>query len=142
MRLMITPLSPLRALALKWQVLSIMFTAMARRVSLATKMQNHSDAAFAQMLEAAIYTALIELSADIAAHSARDEALSKEDRDAMAYLKAAHALLGVMALLIRQLRTDLETAAARFAALAGLPVLVPAEIYFAEIADSVSKAPP
>ena len=88
-----------------------MLVAMARRVSLATKMRNHSDAVFAEMLEAALYTALIEAFSRYCRVCRARCGVLEEEKDALAYLKVAHALLGVMALLIRQLRTDLKTAA-------------------------------
>ena len=137
-----TPARGLKARAVYWRVVSMLLLAMAQRVSLAAKMRNHSDAAFAHLLEAALYTALIDLSADIAAHTAADTARSQEDKDALAYLKIAHALLGVTALLIRQLRTDLEIAAARFAALAGPALSARGEAYSVQIAMAISKAPP
>ena len=136
------PACGLRALAAYWCVLSMMLVAKARRVSLATKMRDQSEAAFAQMLEAAIYTALIQLAAEIAAHDECGVVRTREDEDALAYLRTVHALLGVLALLIRQLRSDLDAVAERRARLAGLPVKIVPRAKYASPIRAENKAPP
>ena len=98
-----------------------MLVALARNVSMSTKMGAHGGAQFAGMLEAQIYGALIQLSADITAYAGR--AHTREDKRALDYLKTAHALLGMLALLVRQLRKDLEAAAEALVALGGEPVV-------------------
>ena len=115
-----SPGSPLQALAMKWQMLAVMLVALAREVSLAHKMRAGAGVPKAELLEAALYAALVQLSGDIAAASASPDR-SAADEDARLYLKTAHALLGVTALLIRQLKADLEAARAVRAALAGKP---------------------
>ena len=93
-------------------------------------------------LEAAIFSSLVELSADIAAHSVATNTGSDEEKTALAYLKTAHALLGVLALLVCQLRRDLEAAASRIAALAGPPVEARHLVYNSRTVLAAAKAPP
>ena len=136
------PANGLQALAVQWQAIGLLLAAMARRVSLAKKMRAQGEAAFARELEAALYTALIKLSADITAHAAPSKPRTQADENALAYLKHLHALLGVIALLVRQMRLDLEVSAERLARLAR-PAM-PAAILrpLAPPARAETKAPP
>jgi len=74
------------------------------------KMGARGGAAPAAMLEAWLYCALVELSAEIAAHSGKPACPA--DAEALEYLKTVHTLLSILALLITQLRRNLESWAA------------------------------
>lgn len=78
------------------------------------------------MIEAQIYCALIALSGIITTYSVNEHRLSRTDQEALTYLRRVYGLLGVIALMIRQLRSDLEAAAQQLAALGGDPVEYPA----------------
>ena len=113
-----TPLSPLLALAAQWRALGLMAVAFARQVSLMVKMRS-DGAAVAGLLEAFLYRAIIQSSRDISTYSANAAALSEEEREALDYLKTVYTHLMVLALLLRQMRTDFESAAEALAKLAG-----------------------
>lgn len=98
-------------------MIAIVLTVLARQVSMAEKMRAHGGAHLAGMIEAQIYAALVELSKDITAHAG--DVCCSEDETALAYLKTVHALLGVVALMCRQVSSDLRAMAERLAALAG-----------------------
>ncbi len=106
-----TPATALQRLALKWQVLGMMLVALAREISLAHKMHAEAGVRKAELLEAALYAGLVQLSGDIAAQTS-GKARSREDETTIAYLSTVHKLLGALALLIRQLKADLEAASA------------------------------
>ena len=110
--------SSLFALAARWRVLGLMAVMFARRVSLMTKMRS-DGASEAAMLEAFLYRAIIQISRDIAIYSEPRAALTDEERQALQYLDIAYTFLMVLALLMRQLRADFESAAEAFAKLAG-----------------------
>ena len=84
-----------------------MLTALAYEVSLAHKQQGHWGLAKADYLEAALFAALVSLSRDIAAHTGAPRRRSRGEEDALRLLKTVHAMLGVVALLVRQLRAEL-----------------------------------
>ena len=109
--------SPLDSLTERWCVIGLMLVALARRVSMANKLRAQSGVPLAGMIEAQIFTSLVQLSAEIGAHA--DASLSPEEERALTSLKTVHALLSVLALMCRQIRCDLSAAAARLAALAG-----------------------
>ena len=106
--------SRLRALATRWSLIGMMLIALARDISLAHKQRGHWGIAKAEMLEAAIYCALMSLSRDIADHGCAPNARSPDDEAAFRHLKTVHAMLGVTALLVRQLRVDLALIAERW----------------------------
>ena len=117
-----TPASPLLALAERWRVLGLMAVALARHVSLMTKMRANG-AAEAGLLEAFLYRAIVQISRDITACSARGATLSRAEKDALQYLKLVYTVLMMLALLMRQMRSDFESAAEAYAKLAGaLPI--------------------
>ena len=137
-----TPSSPLQACAQQWRVFGMMLVALARRVTMAHAQNARGEAVFAAMLEAQMYAALVQLSADIVRFGATGAKLSKADEDALTYLKRVHALLCVMALTIRQLRSNLEAAAEMQAALAGAPVAISAACPMAAHRPATAMAPP
>ena len=96
-----------------------MLVALARQVSLAHTCGAQRGIRKADALEAMLYAGLVDLSADIAAHERADAGRTQSDQDALAFLKMAHALLSVTALLIAQLKRDLAILAERLAALSG-----------------------
>lgn len=110
----------LDALAVKWRTLGMMAVAFARQIVMAEKMRAHSGAAKAELLEAWLYAALVQLSADIAAASDIRRP-NKDERYALTYLKTAHALLSVLVLTISEIRRQLDRAAERLSNLAGKP---------------------
>lgn len=112
-------LSPLQKLAAKWRVISQMLTQLARTVTMSHKQMSHGGARQGEMIEAQIYCALVSLSGIIAAYAVNEHRLSRTDREALMYLRTVYGLLGVIALMIRQLRTELEAAAERLAKLSG-----------------------
>lgn len=114
------PASPLQSLACRWQVIALMLVALARQVSMSAKMRAHGGAETARLIKAQIYSALIELSSEIAAAPPPQ---NSEDDFALTYLKTVHALLSVMALMCRQIGSDLLAAAEWLAALAGTYLL-------------------
>ena len=105
-----TPFTPLQALAGQWRVLAVMLVAFARQVSLAHKMRSEAGLHKAELLEAALYAALVQLSAEISAASQKP-LRNRADKDALAYLKTVHALLGVTALMVRAFKADFALAA-------------------------------
>ena len=105
-----TPFTPLQALAGQWRVLAVMLVALARQVSLAHKMRSEAGLHKAELLEAALYAALVQLSAEISAASQKP-LRNRADKDALAYLETVHALLGVTALLVREFKADFALAA-------------------------------
>ena len=109
--------TPMQALAAQWRVLGMMLVAFARQITLAHKMRAAAGERKAEALEAALFTALVQLSSDITAAALQEEELSADDQSALAYLKTVHALLGVLALMIRQIKVDLAGAAERWAKL-------------------------
>ena len=108
----------LSLLAARWRVLGLMAVMFARRVSLMTKMCG-DGASEAAVLEAFLYRAIIQISRDIATYSEPRGALTDEERQALQYLDIAYTFLMVLALLMRQMRADFESAAEAFAKLAG-----------------------
>lgn len=100
----------LQRLSLRWRLFGMMLVAFARQVSLAHKMRAAAGLHKAEWLEAAIYAALVELSADTVA-AAQMPSRSKADDEALAFLNRVHSLLGVMALLMRQFKADFTRAA-------------------------------
>jgi len=117
MRLFHPSPSPLQMLAVRWRVFGAMLIALARLVSMSHKQGAHGGARRAEMIEMRIYSALVELSSEISTHSSQN--LNRSDKDALTYLKTAHALLGVIALLVRQLRMELQAAAETHVKLCG-----------------------
>ena len=118
----------LQALAAKWRVLGMMLVAFARQINLAHKMRAQVGAHKARLLEAALFAALVQLSADITAAAAQEDALNADDRRELSYLETVHALLGVLALMTRQLKADLANAAERWAKLNAQIALAGAQI--------------
>ncbi len=108
----------LSSLAERWRVLGLMAVALARHVSLMTKMRANG-AAEAGLLEALLYQAIVQISRDITACSARAATLSCAEKDALQYLKLVYTTLMMLALLMRQMRSDFESAAEAYARLAG-----------------------
>ena len=115
------PLSPLQALAAKWQALGLIAALFARHITLAEKMRAEAGIHKADILEAWLYAALVALSSDIAAASAGHRKLNSDDADALAYLKTAHALLSVLALLVAGIKRKLSAHSERWATLMGAP---------------------
>ena len=105
--------SPLEQLAIQWSLFGQLLVVFARQVVLADKLCASGGIRKAELLEAAIYAALIQLSAEIARAKPRGE----KDRAALAHLKTVHALLSVMALMVRQLKADFQARVDAFAAL-------------------------
>lgn len=101
--------SPLIALAARWRVLSVMAVMFARHICLLDKMRA-AGARDAALLEAFLYRAIIQISRDISMHSADKAALTDEEREALQYLDIAYTYLMVLALLMRQMRADFESA--------------------------------
>ena len=99
----------------------MMLVALARQVIAARRQGALGGVRQAELLEAALYTALVQLSADIAAAAKADARASPEEAAALVQLKTVHALLGVVALMTRQLKADLQALAEWLAALAGAP---------------------
>ena len=133
--------SRLQALAAKWRVIAMVLVAFAREITLAHKQRAHSGTAKADCLEAALFAALVTLSGEIATCSKIPKDRSGADKDALDYLVTIHALLSVMWLLIRQLRSDLSLISERWAGLASgaMPLevsQVPVPIYLSDFLDS------
>ena len=118
----------LQALAARWRVFGMMLVAFARQTNLAHKMRAQVGAHKARLLEAALLAALVQLSADISAAASQDNALNADNRRALSYLKTVYALLGVLALMTRQLKADLANAAERWAKLNAHIALADAQI--------------
>jgi len=134
-----TPVSPINALALRWRALGMLAVVFGRQISMFHKMGARGGAAPAAMLEAWLYRALVELSADIAALPRAPTC--PDDQRELDYLKSLHMYLGVLALLISQLRRELEDWAAalgRFTRplLAGPVALTPAPVMAIGYLDS------
>lgn len=104
-------------------MLGLMAVAFARRITLAQKMNVQSGANKAGLLEAWIYAALVQLSADIAAGSIQERRTAAE-REALAYLNTVHTLLSILALTLSVIRREFGRAAQRLAKLAGGCVLI------------------
>ena len=117
--------SCLQRLAAQWSLLGQMLVAFARLVSRAETQGAVGDLRKAEWLEAALYAALVQLSADITAASKRPPKPGSKDAAALTHLKTVHALLGVLALLTRQLKANLRLLAERLAALNTLVVEQP-----------------
>ena len=113
--------SPLARLAARWSLFAMMLVALARQVIAARRQGALGGVRQAELLEAALYTALVQLSADIAAAAKADARASPEDEAALVQLKTVHALLGVTALMTRQLKADLQALAEWLAMLSGAP---------------------
>jgi len=108
--------SGLQTLAARWRIWGKVLVVLARQVSLANKMGAHCGLRQAEMLEASVYVALVQISADIAAVTAEGAPENKADEDALKHLHSIHVALAVLALLVSQLRRDLEAFAGRLAA--------------------------
>ncbi len=115
------PFSPILALAAQWQVLGMLAVAIGRRVSLATKMRARAGVHEAEMLEAWLYAALVQLSGQITELSGPRAPTCPEEARALDYLKTVQAMLGVLALMIAQMRRDLAAITAERCA--DLPIL-------------------
>ena len=105
----------LQSLAVTWRVWCTLMLAFGRQVDVLQKMRADRALVQAEMLEAALYTGLIRLSAEIAAHNS--QALEEEDATALDFLKTVHVLFSVLTLAIHQLKTDLAAEAERLRAL-------------------------
>lgn len=101
-------LSALERLAVRWQTIGLILVALARQVSMAHKQRAHGGAEKAGMLEAAIMVALVELAKELDTVSDTPQSLNPRDQNAVEFLKTLQALLGVLALLIRQLGLNLR----------------------------------
>lgn len=100
----------------------MMLIGFARDISLAHKMRARAGVRKAEYLEAVLFSALVQLSADIVSAESPEGPLSKSDETALADLKTIHALLGVITLMVRQLKADLMDLAERFAALSQVEI--------------------
>ena len=109
--------SPLQRLALRWSLFGQMLVVFARQVTLAHTLGAARGIRRAEQLEAMLYAALVQLSAEIAAAAPKTAA----DKAALLHLKTVHALLGVIALMARQLKSDLAGHVEWLAALSGAP---------------------
>ena len=109
--------SPLQRLALRWSLFGQMLVVFARQVTLAHTLGAARGIRRAEQLEAMLYAALVQLSAEIAAAAPKTAA----DKAALLHLKTVHALLGVVALMARQLKADLAGHVEWLAALCGAP---------------------
>ena len=101
----------LLSLAVTWRVWCTLMLAFGRQVDVLQKMRADRALVQAEILEAALYAGLIQLSADIATHD--DATLEGENADAIAFLKTVHVLFSVLTLAIHQLKTDLAARAER-----------------------------
>lgn len=119
MNWMTTPRTRLQSLAARWCVWAQVLIALARRVSMSHKQMAHGGAAEAEMVEAQLYVALVQVSADISHYAARKKHLSRADKQALAYLHKVRTMLSIVALLVRQLRADLQAMAETLKALRG-----------------------
>ena len=120
------PLSPIHILAAQWRVLGMMAVAIGRQVSLATKMRSRAGVHEAEMLEAFLYAALVKLSRQIAVYSENGVPTCPEEARALEYLKSVHIHLSILALLITQMRRDLEAETDKFTAFQNLqrPIVI------------------
>ena len=110
----------LESLAARWRVFAMMLVAFARQITLAEKQGALGDVRKAELLEAVLYAALVQLSSEITA-AANAPRRTRAEAAAFVYLKTAHALLGVLALMVRRVKAALRALAERLAALAGGP---------------------
>lgn len=109
--------SSLEQLAIQWSLFGQMLVVFARQVTLAHTLGAARGIRRAEQLEAMLYASLIQLSAEIAAAAPKTAA----DKAALLHLKTVHALLGVIALMARQLKADLAGHVEWLAALCGAP---------------------
>ena len=107
----------LQSLAATWRVWCTLMLAFGRQVDVLQKMRADRAYAQAELLEAALYAGLVQLSADITAYNS--QALEGEDATALDFLKTVHVLFSVLTLAIHQLKTDLAARAERLRALGG-----------------------
>ena len=106
-----------QSLAATWRVWCTLMLAFGRQVDVLQKTRADRALAQAEILEAALYAGLIQLSADIAAHNS--QALEEEEATALDFLKTAHVLFSVLTLAIHQLKTELAARAERLRTLCG-----------------------
>ena len=100
-----------QSLAATWRVWCTLMLAFGRQVDVLQKTRADRALAQAEILEAALYAGLIQLSSDIATHD--DDALEGEDATALAFLKTVHVLFSVFTLAIHQLKIELAAEADR-----------------------------
>ena len=132
--------SQLPALALAWRALGLMAVAFARRMIRQQRLGAHGAAQQAEMLEAWCYTALVQISAQIAAYS-EETSLSDEEAHGLSRLKALSVSLMLIALVASHIRQALMSEAQLWSTLCGpvqLPALLPTEdiLLLADYLDS------
>ena len=110
-------LSPLQNLAARWRVMGLIAVAIGRQISLMKKMRSTRGVQQANLLEAWLFTALVNLAADLTAHSAGAARRSRPDQRAFEHLASIYRALMALVLLVRHLRRALT---ARFEWLAAL----------------------
>lgn len=110
-------MSGLQALAARWRILGLLAVAFAREV-LSLKRRGAPDAIRkAEILEAWLFAAIIQISEDVKTHAPDAETLSDTDAEARHYLNVVYTYLMILALFVRQLASDMRVATEAFAAL-------------------------
>ena len=110
--------SQLPALALAWRALGLMAVAFARRIIRQQRLGAHGAGQQAEMLEAWCYTALVQISAQIATYS-EETSLSDGEAHGMSRLKALSVSLMLIALVASHIKQALMSEAQLWSTLCG-----------------------
>ena len=101
------PHSPLIALALQWRALGMLAVAIGRQISLASKMRSNAGLHQAELLEAWLYAATLQIARQISDYSNRGAPTCPEEARALEYLKTVYTYLSILTLWTAQMRRDL-----------------------------------